>query len=793
MDALFALLFNNPLVPYLAGAVALLVAYKLIAPRLSIRLPGGGGVSGDAILGRLLGPRYAEAKLQRAVQRFKKDGHYLGAGKLLEESGRLQEAAEAYVAGQEYWAAASTLEKLGKVDRAAELYLQAGDHKKAAQILTDTGKHAKAAVLFLEKGNNLEAARLFGLAAQWDKAGDLYAKSGYPLRAAEAYEKVGEFVKAAEAYERHFMENVSYGTTYSQTAPSADQKSAFHAGRLFEKAGDLSRALSAYSRGQYFKQAADVCQRLGQFVKAAELYLRAEDPDNAAHAYEQAGDKVQAANLRGEVALKQERIAEAAGFFQKGQDYLRAAELFESQGMLAEAAGAYEAGESWAAAGSVYVRANLKDRAATSFERAGDFETAARFYEEAGNGTKAIELYEKAGFTFKSGESAARSGERDKAIALLQHVSPGDENYRPATELLARLFIEGGMPGLAVERIQRVLANEAVSSSSVDLHYWLGVGHEVSGRTKEALDVYRKIMAEDLMFRDVEKRVARLEAGGAPLPPPPLAPQVAPASSPQAAPGAPDKPAPGAAPKGPRFVPREELGRGPLGVVYRAEDQVDGRNVALRFLSPELVEGEALRTLGAELKAVATLSHPNLIKVLGLVQIEGKAALVSEYVKGRSFAEALKAGHRMTVQQVHGLGRILSQALAFLHEKGIVHGSIQPSNIIVSSGIIKLADLGLARLARKVAGPLDYREPGAPADAAADLYALAATLYHLLTGIHPRSQAQGAALPLPSTLAPGVSEALDKLLIRALHPRRDLRFASAEEVLRGLKDMVRLV
>ncbi|MGA8240687.1 MAG: hypothetical protein WB818_08945, partial [Desulfobacterales bacterium] len=159
----------------------------------------------------------------------------------------------------------------------------------------------------------------------------------------------------------------------------------------------------------------------------------AEDPEKAAHAFEQAGDAVKGATLRGEVALKADRVPEAAAFFQKGQDYLRAAELFESVGMLAEAAGAYEAGDSHAAAGGVYVRAGLKDRAAASYERAREFETAAKFYEESGNGAKAIELYERAGLTFQSGEAAAKSGDRDKAIALLQRVAPQDENYRPAT------------------------------------------------------------------------------------------------------------------------------------------------------------------------------------------------------------------------------------------------------------------------------------------------------------------------------------------------------------------------
>ena len=84
-----------------------------------------------------------------------------------------------------------------------------------------------------------------------------------------------------------------------------------------------------------------------------------------------------------------------------------------------------------------------------------------------------------------------------------------------------------------------------------------------------------------------------------------------------------------------------------------------------------------------------------------------------------------------------------------------------------------------------------YRAPEDRLDAEGDLYALATVLYQLLTGVHPRSQSQGVGLPLPSTLATGVPEALDKLLIRCLHPRRELRYASAEEIGRELKDMIR--
>src|SRR5262249_59486013 len=109
---------------------------------------------------------------------------------------------------------------------------------------------------------------------------------------------------------------------------------------------------------------------------------------------------------------------------------------------------------------------------------------------------------------------------------------PSDDNYRAATEVLARLFIESRMPGLAVERLQKVLAGQPVSVATIDLYYWLAMAHEASGSGQEALGLYKKVLAEDLQDKDVESRVARLQSGqpsgplpgGSPAPPPPPPP-----------------------------------------------------------------------------------------------------------------------------------------------------------------------------------------------------------------------------------------------------------------------------
>jgi tetratricopeptide (TPR) repeat protein len=784
---LIAELLSNQFVMIALGLVVLFVLYQKFAPM--VKLPGmsKGAFTTEAMLGKLLGPRYAEAKVLRQVEREKKLGNVLAAGKLLEDAGKNQQAIDVYLGGNEFWAAASGLEKLGKIEKAAETYLQAGDYKKAAQLFTDSGKPGRAAVLFQEKGNNLEAARLYGLALQWDKAAELYIKSGYPLRAAEAYEKKGEFLKAAEAYEKHFMENVSFSTTYSSTAASTDQKSARMAGRLYEKAQDLAHAQQIYIKGGFFKEAAATSMKLKQFEKAAEFYLRAEDPGSAADAFEQAGDVAQAANLRGEVALKADKVPEAAAAFLKGKDYLRAAELYESVSLYSEAAGAYEEGDSYAAAGSVYVRAGLKDRAGAAYAKAGEYETAAKLYEEAGQMELAVGYYEKAGLTFKSGEAAAKAGEKDKAIALLQRVGPKDEQYSAATEILAQLFIDTQMPGLAVERLQKVLAGQPVTSQNLDLYYMLALSYEAAGNGKEASNLFEKIQAEDLHYKDVEKRVARLRTGGprvsVPGPPASLA-----ATVPTIAPAPPSASAPAK-----RFTTKEELGRGPLGVILRGEDRVDGRSVALRALPPEVLKPDGiLQALVSDLKAAAQLSHPNLVKVLGLVEVGGRRCVVSELVAGRNLSDALKAGHRMPFSQIHSLARVITQVLSFIHSKGLVHGSIQPSNIMVATGVVKIADLGLGRLVKSAIPEGPYRAPENSFDVQGDLYAAAAVWYHFLTGVNPKQQPQGTGLPLPSRLAPGVPEAFDKLLIRCLHPRPELRFGTADEVLQELKGMVHI-
>ncbi len=433
------------------------------------------------------------------------------------------------------------------------------------------------------------------------------------------------------------------------------------------------------------------------------------------------------------------------------------------------------------------MQAGLVDRAAATFERGRQFARAAELREELGELERAAALYEQAEDPFRAGRAAALAGDARRAIALLQRVEPGEAGYDEATERLAELFVTSGLPRLAVERVQLALGGRAPSAGDVGLHYWLAAAREALGDLSGAHELYQKILALDFSYRDVAARAARSAPARAASAPPTAQPAPAdPAERDQA----PVERGPSPSSEAARFTLREVIGRGRLGPLHRAEER-DGRAVALRVLSPPGVSDLVLRGLLGDIAAAQRLSHPNLVKVIALVEIDGRPCVASELVRGTNLADFMRSRERMSVKRCHALGRALALALSYVHGQKLLHGGVRPSSVFVVSGIVKLADLGLGALSR-VALPADaYRAPEDRFDVAGDVYALGATLYHLLTGcVPPRSASLPALPPTPSDLVAGVPRSFDRLLLRALDPRPEARFESAKEVIQALDAMV---
>ncbi len=202
-----------------------------------------------------------------------------------------------------------------------------------------------------------------------------------------------------------------------------------------------------------------------------------------------------------------------------------------------------------------------------------------------------------------------------------------------------------------------------------------------------------------------------------------------------------------------------ELGRGGMGVVYRAHDTRLGRDVALKLVRSDLVADEELMTrFGREARILASLNHPNIAAIHGLEEQEGSTFLVLELVEGETLAERLKK-KAMDVREAVEVCRQIAEALEAAHEKGIIHRDLKPGNVkITPAGKVKVLDFGLAKSIHRgvaseedvtdtvtaaatqpgmVVGTAPYMSPeqvrGETLDSRTDIWAFGCVLYEALT------------------------------------------------------------
>src|SRR5262245_24662469 len=191
------------------------------------------------------------------------------------------------------------------------------------------------------------------------------------------------------------------------------------------------------------------------------------------------------------------------------------------------------------------------------------------------------------------------------------------------------------------------------------------------------------------------------------------------------------------------------LGRGGMGTVYRAHDLRLRRDVAIKVVEGQGLDSDARRRLLHEARTAATLNHPHIVAVHDAGEAGEQPFVVMELVGGGS----LRGHPPLRFSQVLSIGRQLCEALEHAHEKGIVHRDLKPENVLLSEDgdapEVKLADLGLAFIRRDtrmtqsgmLLGTAAYMAPeqamGTPLDGRADLYALGALLYELVTGRPP--------------------------------------------------------
>ncbi|MCM1285582.1 MAG: Stk1 family PASTA domain-containing Ser/Thr kinase [Acetobacter sp.] len=200
-----------------------------------------------------------------------------------------------------------------------------------------------------------------------------------------------------------------------------------------------------------------------------------------------------------------------------------------------------------------------------------------------------------------------------------------------------------------------------------------------------------------------------------------------------------------------RYEIQEIIGVGGMSVVYKAYDSVDDRIVAVKVLKDEfLTNDDFVRRFKNESKAIALLSHPNIVKVYDVSFGEKLQYIVMEYVDGITLKEYIQKQQTITWNEALFFTTQILKALQHAHDKGIVHRDVKPQNIILlSNGDIKVADFGIARFSRSdtktltdsAIGSVHYISPeqakGEFTDEKADIYSVGVVLYEMLTGSVP--------------------------------------------------------
>ncbi len=261
-----------------------------------------------------------------------------------------------------------------------------------------------------------------------------------------------------------------------------------------------------------------------------------------------------------------------------------------------------------------------------------------------------------------------------------------------------------------------------------------------------------------------------------------------------------------------RFRVIAEIGRGAMGVVYRAQDPMIDRVVAIKTITLAGTEEERAHYEARflqEARAAGGLSHPCIVTIYDFGREGDTAFMAMEFLEGRELRDLIREAGIPPSEAVEIAARV-AEALAFAHERGVVHRDVKPGNIMVlADGRVKIMDFGIARLdepgVRTATGLLlgspRYMAPeqvaGRPFDHRADVFSLGVVLYEMLTGATPFAgndipqlmyQVMNAAVPPPSRARPALPSVLDYIVARALKKNPDERYGSAEEFARDLRD-----
>ncbi len=255
----------------------------------------------------------------------------------------------------------------------------------------------------------------------------------------------------------------------------------------------------------------------------------------------------------------------------------------------------------------------------------------------------------------------------------------------------------------------------------------------------------------------------------------------------------------------------KKIGSGGMATVYKAEDTLLDRNVALKILRPQFTDDEDfINRFRKEAKAAARLTHPNVVNIFDVGMEDDHHYIVMEYIYGKTLKQLIVDNAPLPVEEAVGIAKEISESLQHAHKNNIIHRDIKPHNILITSeGRVKVTDFGIARAASEttvthqtgtILGSAHYFSPeqarGGFTGEKSDIYSLGIVLYEMLTGEIPFTGDTPVAVafkhlqedpPLPSELNSNVPQSIEKITLKALEKKQANRYQNIDDLLKDLK------
>jgi tetratricopeptide (TPR) repeat protein len=782
---------NPPLRFALAPVGLLLVA-------LALRPAGGGGDGRakskakdeptDADMGRTAVGGKLARKAKKDAASLARKGEHSEAAELCFSAGLLDEAADYFIEAGEPSRAAEIRHDQNRFLESAELYAKAGKHSSAAVIFAQQNEFGRAAEANIAAGNLSQAAEMFEKSGDFKRAAECYEKTDFPRDAARCWGKCQQWLRAAKCLDQELVEAAG-AANRDDRAREDYGKLVRMAAQLYQRGGELEKAENVLVKGSLWEQAAELADKRGDHARAVELFQKARQAPRAAQALEKSGNAAGAARILAEYHRDRGDHAEAAAQFEKAGELLEAADLYRLLERYAEAAGCYDRAGSPAQAAEMFTAASDRPNAARCFERAGKFSEAAECWALEGDDVREAELLEKAGANLRAGQVHHEKGRDDAAIAALQSVAPGHADFAGASALLGEIFRERKMYPVAIAKLRDAIGENELDRGNHRVFYCLATVHEASGDFASAVVLYEKLLAFDVRYEDVHARLQQCRDALA---------KAAPADGAGGG-GAPQS-------RSGRYVIRGTLGRGGMGVVYKADDTVLDRTVAFKVLPDALRENpQALKNFLREAKSAAQLNHPNIVMVYDAGEQDGVFYIAMEYVDGHTLKEIIKRRGRIAPKGVAHVVSQMSEALAYAHEKKIVHRDIKTANAMWTvDRKAKIMDFGLAKVIEEVrnhttvvSGTPYYMSPeqtlGKNVDHRTDIYSLGVSVFEMATGGLPFTEGNlpyhhvHTPPPDPRETVPDLPEVLVQIIERCMRKDPEERYQNAREILADLR------